>query len=355
MRSSIPVIVLVLATTAIPVELRRFDFATLSLNCKARDMAENLILYVPVGLVLTRLGFWRAVMLATLLSLFAETCQFFAMHRYPSPIDLALNVAGAMTGLLVCWCWRIRVPEIRVNARTAWLSVLGLLTVLGLLAIILLRAPVDSDRLSVNCRGAFLPGTLEAHWTFDRIVSGVSYDSSGNGLDGTLKGQPLLADGIHGKAVRLDGENEYVDFGGPVELKLMGSMTISAWIYSISFPRDDAAIVSNTPSYQLDTTVDTGPRTIGFKLGDPCGNEMARYSATALVLNTWYHVAGVYDANERTLDVYLNGRLDNGPLLGTVAPGMGRPASRSLWVDDRTSEDLSLRDSLTTCASTPGL
>ena len=94
---------------------------------------ENLILYVPVGVVLARLGFWRAVMIATLLSLFAETCQIFMMHRFPSPFDLALNVAGAMTGLLISWRWRIHVPAIRVNVWTAWLSVLAALAVLAAL------------------------------------------------------------------------------------------------------------------------------------------------------------------------------------------------------------------------------
>ena len=121
MRLLAPVIVLVLAATAIPVELRRFDFAMLSLGCNARDLVENLILYIPVGMVLARLGFWRAVMLATLLSLFAETCQFFMMHRFPSLLDLVMNVAGAMTGLLISWRWRIHVPAISVNVWTAWL------------------------------------------------------------------------------------------------------------------------------------------------------------------------------------------------------------------------------------------
>ena len=326
-RLLVPVIVLVLGTTAIPVELRRFDFATLSLVCNALDMMENLILYVPVGVVLTRLGFWRGVMIATLLSLFAETCQFFMMHRYPSPIDLALNVAGAMTGLLISWRWRIHVPAIRVNVWTAWLSLLAALTVLAALtplaarAILALKERSDWEKLSVNCRGATLPGTLEAHWTFDEMVAGVLYDSSGNGLDGTPIGGTVLADGIHGMAVRVDGDKDYVDFGHPVDLRLMGSMTISAWINSTSFPIDDAAIVSTEDQgYQLDTTVDRGPRTIGFKLVDPCGNTMARYGATELVRDTWYHVAGVYDADARTLNVYLNGHLDDGYLEGPVAP-----------------------------------
>jgi len=324
-----PVIVLVLGATAIPVELRRFHFATLALGWNALDLVENLILYVPVGVVLTRLGFWRAVMIATLLSLFAETCQLFMMHRYPSPSDLAMNVAGAMTGLLISRRWRIHVAAIRVNVRTAWLSVLAALAILGL------KARSDWDELSVNCRGTTLPGSLEAHWTFDEMVAGVFYDSSGNGLDGTLIGRAALADGIHGKAVRLDGENDYVNFGHPVDLRLMGSMTICAWINSTSFPRDDAAIISTaSPGYQLDTTVDSGPRTIGFKLADPCGNGMARYGATELVRDTWYHVAGVYDADARTLNVYLNGHLDDGFLAGPVAP-VHQASSQSVCVGRR--------------------
>ena len=44
---------------------------------------------------------------------------------------------------------------------------------------------------------------------------------------------------------------------------------------------------------------------------------MARYGATPLVIGAWYHVrAGVYDAEARTLDVYLNGVLDDGFLVG---------------------------------------
>ena len=70
--------------------------------------------------------------------------------------------------------------------------------------------------------------------------------------------------------------------------------------------------------YQLDITKDTGPRTIGFKLTNSSGGAMFRYGATTLQLNTWYHIAGVYNAANQTLDVYLNGVLDNGQLVGTV-------------------------------------
>jgi hypothetical protein len=37
-----------------------------------------------------------------------------------------------------------------------------------------------------------------------------------------------------------------------------------------------------------------------------------------LSVGVWYHVAGVYDAAARTLDIYVNGVLDNGVRSGTV-------------------------------------
>jgi Concanavalin A-like lectin/glucanases superfamily/VanZ like family len=328
-RLLVPVVALILGTTAIPVEPRRFDFATLSLQSNLRDVVVNLLLYVPLGVALARQGFWRTVLTATALSLFAEICQLFMMHRFPQPIDVASNAAGAMTGFLISRRWRIDVPAIRVNVPTAWLASLAVLAILGLTAM------SEWGKLFSNCRGAILPGSLEAYWTFDELADGIVHDSSGNRLDGRLMGGAVLADGIHGMAVRVDGENDYVDFGHPADLRLLGSMTICAWINSTAFPPDDAAIVSTlSPGYQMDTTVDRGPRTIGFKLVDPCGKRMARYGATELHRDTWYHVAGVYDADARTLHVYLNGHLDDGFLLGPVAPAQ-KTSSQHVCVGKR--------------------
>ena len=108
----------------------------------------------------------------------------------------------------------------------------------------------------------------------------------------------------------------------PHRAQLTGSMTVSAWIYATAFPSDDAAVVSRRDSsergFQLDTTVDTGRRTIGFKLTNSSGGNMIRYGATTLQTNTWYNIAAVYNAAAQTLHVYLNGQLDDGQLLGTV-------------------------------------
>jgi hypothetical protein len=57
---------------------------------------------------------------------------------------------------------------------------------------------------------------------------------------------------------------------------------------------------------------------VSLKIADECGTLAARYGATPLVVDTWYHVAGVYNSEARTLSVYLDGILDDGFLLGSI-------------------------------------
>ena len=173
-------------------------------------------------------------------------------------------------------------------------------------------------------------GTLAAY-SFNEGTGTSAADASGNGLTGTLTNGAAWGSGRNAGAVQLDGTDDFVDLGNPAALQLTGSTTISAWINSSSFPVDDAAIVSRrtaaSAGYQLDTTIDRGPRTIGFKLTNSTGGQMFRYGATALQLNTWYHVAGVYDAASATLHVYLNGQLNDGALVGTVTSTQQNPSS----------------------------
>lgn len=138
----------------------------------------------------------------------------------------------------------------------------------------------------------------------------------------------------------LDGLTGTVGLGNPAQLQITGSMTISGWINPSTFPADDEAIVSKRivggPGYQLDTTVDTGVRTVGFKLTNSSGGDMIRYGATTLQPNTWYYVAGVYNATTQTMDVYLNGVLDDGTLVGPVTTSQ-QSSTANVTIGARTS------------------
>jgi hypothetical protein len=318
-----------LAATAIPVELRPVSHVTVDFGVYASDVVANVVGYVPVGIVLGELGLLRAVMTAAVMSAFAEFSQLAMMHRVCSAIDFASNVIGAFLGAVVSVHWRIRSPTFRINR---WKTLVATTVAFALILLVWAAAgPTPSTR------GATSPGTLEADWKFDETGGRVAFDSSGHGLNGRFSNEPKRFAGVIGRSVTLDGAKDYIDFGRSTALRLVGSMTISAWIKPSSFPVDDAAVVSHLHGgfgYQLDTTVDRGPRTIGFKLTNACGDLMARYGATPLAVRTWYHVAGVYDAEERTLDVYLNGNLDNGFLVGSVT-GTQHSSRSAVYVGKR--------------------
>ena len=141
-----------------------------------------------------------------------------------------------------------------------------MLAALLALSILLRVRAVSGD--PVSTREDTSPGTLEAYWKLDESGGRAVLDFSGHELVGKFRKKPKRIAGVIGNAAVFDGTNS-IDFGHSTVLRLAGSMTISAWINSSSYPFDDAAIISqlrNDRGYQLDTTIDRGPRTIGFKL-----------------------------------------------------------------------------------------
>lgn len=144
-------------------------------------------------------------------------------------------------------------------------------------------------------------------------------DASGSGLDGTLKGASWNLTGKHGGALSFNGSSSYVDLGNPSALQFTGSMTVSAWVYPTAHPGDDGQIVAKSDGggWQFKTSPDTGVRTFGFAVTGGSGL-VQRYSQSVYSLYKWYHVAGVYNASAKTLDIYVNGVLDNGVLNGSV-------------------------------------
>ena len=162
--------------------------------------------------------------------------------------------------------------------------------------------------------------TLAAAYAFNEGSGTTTADASANGNTGQIKGAAWTSKGMHGKALSFDGNSDYVDLGPAPNLLSTGSMTWSAWVYPSGNVFSDGQIVArsdNTSGWQLKVTPDTGRRTFGVAISAN-GNHTQRYSRTVFSQNTWYYVAGVYNAAARTLDIYVNGVLDDGALSGTV-------------------------------------
>jgi len=332
-----PVLLVILAATAVPVELRPGDYARLTTQIQPLDFAENVIGYVPVGLVLAPMGIGWALLTGTVLSVFAESTQLLMLYRDPSVMDVLANLIGTALGVTAASLWGRRRLALTVTRRTSWIATA---TTLILSSGVWLSSGTD-----FNARGASLPGTLEGRWRLQHSQGRTAPDSSGQGHDGRFGAEPSQTSGPGGGGTWFDARVQYVEVDSSTPFRLVGSMTIAAWIYPTSDPGGDAAIVSMLRSragrpngYQLDTSVDRGPRMAGLKLADACGNDMARYGATPLEFNKWYHVAAVYDADRRTMDMYLNGRLDNGFLLGEVTARQ-RTSRIALTIGKRSDRD----------------
>jgi hypothetical protein len=164
------------------------------------------------------------------------------------------------------------------------------------------------------------PTGLVAAYSFNEGTGTTLTDLSGNNLNGTIVNAAWSSSGKFGGALSFNGTSSYVDLGNPAALQLTGSMTIEAWVKAAATPADDGQIVakSNGTGWEFKTSPDTGPHTFGVGVSGATGSMTQRYSTTARALNTWYHVAGVFDASGRTLGIYVNGVLDNGTLRNTV-------------------------------------
>ncbi len=115
-------------------------------------------------------------------------------------------------------------------------------------------------------------------------------------------------------------------------------MTWSAWINAAANLPDDGIIAAKsdaTSGWQLKTSRDTGSYTFGSAVTASGGSRVQRYSTTVRSLNTWYYVAGVYNATAQTLDIYVNGVLNDGIMVGTP-PGSQVNASVNANIGRRT-------------------
>jgi hypothetical protein len=150
---------------------------------------------------------------------------------------------------------------------------------------------------------------LLAYYPLDAIYRGATPDASGNGLDGTLMGDPQLVPGVVGQAIDLDGDGDYVDCGNNPQFDMAtNKMTVVAWVTIRSIANQWAAIVAKGENAWRLGNVSLDLR---FHFGITIWNASDTPSVdgvTAVGLDEWHHVAGVFDG--ANIMVYLDGALD---------------------------------------------
>ena len=139
--------------------------------------------------------------------------------------------------------------------------------------------------------------------------------------------QGVVGGGMHFNGTLYQSFIVYPSTSGPCGgyPPITGSLTASAWVKFDSFHEfvyslgDVVAMYGssggNGGGWGIGASDGCGTTTASISISPPeNGYRVNRCGTTPLAVDTWYHITGVYDAGARTMDVYLNGVLDNGPM-----------------------------------------
>jgi len=158
-------------------------------------------------------------------------------------------------------------------------------------------------------------------WDFDEGSGTTATDTSGYGNNGTLTNGPVwrcassnpnYTPSGGGCSLQFDGNNDYVNLGNPVSLRLTGNQTIEMWLYPTSF---GARRNPYAKAYGGEGTItqETDGR-VSYYYGT-CGGNCSPYTSISMTsnlsLNTWAHLVLVRDLANMKLYWYKNGTLVN--------------------------------------------
>ncbi len=164
---------------------------------------------------------------------------------------------------------------------------------------------------SLTCLDAGAVATL--YWPFSEGSGATTADASGHGNTGQLVGGvSWTTAGKYGDALVFDGSSGYVDAGNNASTNLTGSVTMAAWV-KMNSAGQDQKVGGNQSGISGGYKCAIYGLKAEFEVRDASNNPWLDRNVaggTILTMGVWYHVAGVYNAQNNTIKTYVNGVLD---------------------------------------------
>ena len=175
-------------------------------------------------------------------------------------------------------------------------------------------------------------------YLFDEEVADEATDLSEFENHGEIVDAEWTEDGKNGGALVFDGASSLIEVPHHDSLTPGGDeLTIEAWFKPASFPGGHPPIARKGSVAESGWGFDTpGGQIRGFVYTAPGAAAVAQ-GATTMKLDTWHHVAMVYDGEE--VRIYLDGELDGEAVRdgdineNEASVWIGKKANESIWLD----------------------
>jgi len=177
-------------------------------------------------------------------------------------------------------------------------------------------AALDTMFFSSQTAHAATPG-LAGYWPLDNGSGTSATDTSGGNHNGVLNGNPSWTTGKSGTALSFNGSSTTVDINHNV-VNTSTSFSVAAWVQLTSLSNWATAVSqdgSNVSGFYLQYTnpsAGTDGSKFAFSLINAdatTGTTVRATSPFTPLVNTWYHLVGVYDATSKQSHLYVNGAL----------------------------------------------
>ncbi len=160
---------------------------------------------------------------------------------------------------------------------------------------------------------------LMGWWKLDETSGFTVVDSSGHGNHGFVIGSPTSVEGMIDRALRFDGQDDYIDCGSGPSLNITGQVTVAAWIKLSATDLDQqiAGNIGNQGGYLFNMYTNNKVDLIILSSGGQYALNRDVAGGTVMTTDVWYHVAGVYSQGNY-IKTYVDGALDRESATATV-------------------------------------
>ncbi len=177
---------------------------------------------------------------------------------------------------------------------------------------ILLPIQAAQQHLISSSLSIGMPYTHTARWTFDEGSGLMAHDAFGHGNDAVLINGPQWITGAITGALSFDGLNDYVSVGRSL-LRTDSDYTVAAWVKPatvndiITAISQDGEVTGGFMLQYIGSARQFAFRVTNSDTVDPASRQaLSPFDAQP---DTWYFVAGVHDAAQQRIKLYIDGSL----------------------------------------------